>query len=119
MTERLDLPAWSAPRSTAHQRNRAHFAVDPDAASYSRSMTTAVLLAFSNGGKEFIDGAHVHGFRDGHLLIASGPPGAGLDAQIVGKVPVIDLAFAETCERDDTPKVGSDGSEWSMTWPDH
>jgi hypothetical protein len=30
-------------------------------------------------------------------------------------VPVIDLAFAEACERDGAPEAGSD---WSMTWPD-
>lgn len=82
-------------------------------------MTTAVLLAFSDGGKEFIGDTHVHGFRDGHLLIAAGAPGAGIDAQVVRTVPVIDLAFAETCERDDTREVGSGGCEWSMTWPDH
>ena len=78
-------------------------------------MATTVLLAFADGGKEFIDDTHVHGFRDGHLLIATGAPGAGLDAPVVRTVPVIDLAFAETCERDDMPEVGS---EWSMAWPD-
>ncbi|GAA4689783.1 hypothetical protein GCM10023349_00010 [Nocardioides conyzicola] len=59
-------------------------------------------MAFSNGVKEFVDGTHIHGFRDGHLLIASGAPGAGLDAQVVRRVATVDLAFAETCERDDT-----------------
>ena len=81
-------------------------------------MTIAVLLAYANGGKEFIDDSHVHGFRDGHLLIAIGPPGAGLDARVVRTVPVIDLAFVETCRRDETPEVGSGGSGWSMTWPE-
>ncbi|WP_395659577.1 hypothetical protein [Nocardioides sp.] len=81
-------------------------------------MTTAVLLGFADGGKEFIDDTHVHGFRDGQLLIATGAPGAALDAQIVRTVPVRDLAFAETCERDDAPEDGSGGPGWSMTWPD-
>jgi hypothetical protein len=76
-------------------------------------MTTAVLLAFADGGKEFIDDTHVHGFRDGHLQIATGAPGAGLDAKIVRTVPVMDLAFAETCERDDTPE---DDRAGSATW---
>lgn len=93
-------------------------AADPDVGSYSRGMTTAVLLAFANGGKEFVDDTHVHGFREGQLLIATGAPGAGLDAQIVRTVPVVDLAFAETCERDDAPDSGTDRSDWSMTWPD-
>jgi hypothetical protein len=43
-------------------------------------MTTAILLAFPDGREEFIDDAHMHGFRDEHLLIARGDPGAGLDA---------------------------------------
>jgi len=38
-----------------------------------------VLLAFSDGHNEFIDDAHVHGFRDDQLLIATGVPGAGAD----------------------------------------
>ena len=74
-------------------------------------------MAFSDGRKEFIDDTHVHGFREGRLLIASGAPG-GLDTQVVRTVPVTDLAFAETCERDDTPELGSGGSQWSLTWPD-
>ena len=81
-------------------------------------MTTAVLLAFSDGRKEFIDEAHVHGFRDGQLLIATGAPGAGLDAEVVRTVPVAELALAETCEKDDAAEDDtSDGSGWSMTWP--
>jgi hypothetical protein len=51
------------------------------------------------------------GFGRGQLLIATGTPGAGLDAQIVRTVPVVDLAFAETCERDDVPDSGTDRSE--------
>jgi hypothetical protein len=65
-------------------------------------MTTAVLLAFVDGGKEFIDDARVHGYREGHLQIATGATGAGLDATLVRTVPVVDLIFAETCERDDS-----------------
>ena len=78
-------------------------------------MTTAVLLAFVDGSKEFIDDAHVHGYREGHLQIATGVPGAGLDATVVRTVPVVDLVFAETCERDDDP---AGGYTWSTTWPD-
>ena len=88
------------------------------ACAYSRPMTTAVLLAFSGGGKEFIDDAHVHGFRDGHLLIATGAPGAGLDAHVVREVATADLSFAETCERDDTDDETTSGSTWSITWGD-
>ena len=82
-------------------------------------MTTAVMLAFLDGGKEFVGGAHIHGFRDGMLLIAADAPGAGLDAEIITSVPVADLAFAETCERDHRPEDSArDGSSWSMTWPE-
>lgn len=78
-------------------------------------MTMAVLLAFSDGSREFVADTHVHGFRQGHLLIASGVPGSGLDARVVRQVPVADLAYAETCDRDDQPESGSD---WAMHWPD-
>jgi hypothetical protein len=81
-------------------------------------MTTAVLLAFVDGGKELVNDTHVHGLLGGQLLIATGAPGAGLDAQIVRTVAVVDLAFAETCERDDAPDGGADKPEWSVTWPD-
>jgi hypothetical protein len=36
----------------------------------------------------------------------------------VRTVAVVDLAFAETCERDDAPDGGADKPEWSVTWPD-
>ena len=79
--------------------------------SYSRSLTTVLLLAFSDGHKEFIDDAHVHGFRDDQLLIATGVPGAGLTAELVRTVRVADLSLAETCARDDEPDDdGSGGS---------
>ena len=83
-------------------------------------MTTAVLLAFSDGSKEFIDGTHVHGFSDGHLLIASGAPGAGLDAEVVRRVATAGLNFAETCEREDTSddRDSASSSGWSASWPD-
>lgn len=82
-------------------------------------MTTAVLLAFSDGNKEFVREAHVHGFRDGMLLIAAGAPGAGVDAAVVRSVPVARLAFAETCQQDDEEADGAnEGSGWSMSWPD-
>jgi hypothetical protein len=80
-------------------------------------MTTAVLLAFANGGKEFVRDAHVHGLRDGMLLIATGAPGTGLDAEVSHTVPVADLAFAETCEQDESVEDDTESSSWSMSWP--
>ena len=85
-------------------------------------MATSVLLAFADGHKEFIDEAHVHGCRDGQLLIATGAPGAGMDAAVIRTVPVADLSFAETCELDDTPDPDpdsdSDGpSGRHIRWP--
>ena len=82
-------------------------------------MTTAVLLAFADGSKEFVREAHVHGFRDGSLLIAAGAPGAGLDAEVVRSVSVADLVFAETCEQDDVAAdEATERSDWSISWPD-
>ncbi len=82
-------------------------------------MTIAVLLAFSNGGKEFVRDAHVHGYRDGMLLIAEGAPGAGLDADVIRSESVAGLAFAETCEQDDAGEdEPADRSGRSISWPD-
>jgi len=81
-------------------------------------MTIAVLLAFLDGHKEFVPATHVHGFRDGRLLIATGTPGAGLDAEVVRTVAVAELAFAETCEQHDPREDDADGPDWSMTWPE-
>jgi hypothetical protein len=57
---------------------------------------TGVFLSFPDGRREYIDDAHVHGFRDGDLLIALGPAEAGLHAEVVRRVPVAHLAFADT-----------------------
>ena len=77
-----------------------------------------VLLAFLDGTKEFVPGTHVHGMRDGNLLLAAGLPGAGLDAEVVRSVPLTDLTFAETCIRDEEQDDGetSRGGTWSMGW---
>ena len=89
------------------------------AASYSQLMTTAVLLAFSDERKEFIDETHIHGYRDGELFIGTGAPGAGVDAEVVRTVLVEELAFAETCEKDDSLEDDTgDGPGWLMTWSD-
>jgi len=37
-------------------------------------MTTAVLLITRDGVKEFVRECHVHGVREGRLLLASGEP---------------------------------------------
>lgn len=59
-------------------------------------MTTAVLLITRDGVKEFVRECHVHGVRDGRLLLASGEPGAGLDAKIIREVELSGLHHAET-----------------------
>jgi hypothetical protein len=56
-------------------------------------MATSVLLAFTDGRKEFVDEAHVHGCRDGQLIIATGVPSAGMDAEVIRTVPVADRNF--------------------------
>lgn len=61
-------------------------------------MATAVLLITRDGVKEFVRECHVHGVRDGRLLIASGEPGAGLDAKVTREVDLSDLHYAETVE---------------------
>ena len=76
-----------------------------------------VLLAFIDGTKEFVAASHVHGVRDGNLLLAAGLPGAGLDAEVVRSVPLTDLTFAETCMRDEeSGDQASGGGTWSMGW---
>jgi len=81
-------------------------------------MMTAVLLAFVDGSKQIVDDVHVHGVRDAMLQLATGEPGAGVDAVVVRTVPLVDLFFAETC-RDDEDGDESDtstGSTWFMSW---
>ena len=77
---------------------------------------SAVLLAFVDGSKQFVDDVHVHGVRDGLLQLATGEPG-GLDAEVVRTVPVAELYFAETCatayEADESDD--SAGSTWFMS----
>jgi hypothetical protein len=79
------------------------------------SIHTGVYLSLADGSKEFIDEAHVHGFREGDLLIASGPAEGGLDAEVIRRVAVTRLAFAETRN-----VVGSgepdDGPSWTIAW---
>jgi hypothetical protein len=80
-------------------------------------MVTSVLLAFADGRKEFIDDAHIHGCRDGKLLIATGIPGAGMDAEVIRTVAVAELKFAETCEIDDTADADPDAQTgWHIGW---
>lgn len=81
-------------------------------------MRIGVLLAFLDGRKEFVPTTHVHGFRDGRLLIATGTPGAGLDADVIRRVAVADLAFAETCEEHDPGDDDAAGPDWSVSSPD-
>jgi len=75
---------------------------------------TAVLLAFVDGSKQFVDDVHVHGVRDGLLQLATGEPGAGADAVIVRTVAVAELYFAETCAKDaqGDESDDSEGSTW-------
>ncbi len=64
--------------------------------------------------------SHVHGFRDGMLLVAASTPGRGLDADVIRSVPLADLAFAETCEQDDSAEdeEPSEHSGWTASWQD-
>lgn len=79
--------------------------------------STDVFLEFRDGTRENIGNAHVHGFRDGHLLVATGPAENGLDARVIRKVDVSRLALAETREVAD-PSEPDDGPNWTMSWPD-
>ena len=64
-------------------------------------MTTAVLLIDRDGAKEFVRDSHVHGVRDGRLLLATGEPGAGLSARVIREVELAELTYAETVTQDD------------------
>jgi len=59
----------------------------------------AVKLDFTDGTSKFLDDVHVHGISDGLLLLASGQPGAGLDADVVETVALDSLRRVESCER--------------------
>ena len=76
----------------------------------------AVRLEFVDGSKEFVDDVHVHGIRDGELLLAAGQPGAGLDADVVTKVPLDTLRSVETCEGSlhDKDDSGGDTSSFRL-----
>ena len=63
-------------------------------------MTTAVLLIRHDGAKEFVRDCHVHGVRDGKLLLATGSPGAGLDASVIREIALAELSYAETVTHD-------------------
>ena len=80
-------------------------------------MVTAVRLRYTDGSVEFVRATHVHGIRNGELLLASGRPGAGFDADVVRRVSIASLTGVETCS-----ESRSDGapeqSSWTMTWDD-
>jgi hypothetical protein len=83
---------------------------------HTRCVTTAVLLISREGIKEFVRDSHIHGIREGRLLLATGRPGAGLDANITREVDLADLAYAETVQQEaDTPEAET-GSDWAMGW---
>lgn len=50
---------------------------------HTRWVPTAVLLIRSDGSKEFVRNSHIHGVREGQLLLATGRPGAGLNASVI------------------------------------
>jgi hypothetical protein len=80
-------------------------------------LRAVVVLAFADGHKEFVQDTHLHGYRDGQLQLAAGPPGAGPDVEVVRTVPVADLVFAETASRDEhADDGGSSGPAWRMGW---
>ena len=80
-----------------------------------RVVTVSVLLVDHQGTKEFVEACHVHGVRDGHLLLASGVPGGGLDAEVIREVDLGDIAYVETVTK--APDSSRDGEAgWSVTW---
>ena len=79
-------------------------------------MTTAVLLIGRDGDKEFVRDTHIHGIREGRLLLATGPPGTGLDANVTREVLLVDLVYAETVQQEaDAPESETDNG-WTMGW---
>lgn len=82
----------------------------------STATDTVVLLIFKDGNKTFLEGTHIHGVRDGQVLVAANPPGAGLGADIVRQVALSDLVSAETCSADTMPDDPSTGPAWRMGW---
>lgn len=74
------------------------------------------MLVSRDGTKEFVRDSHVHGVRDGRLLLATGRPGAGLDANVIREVELSELAYVETVgQESDTAE--SERGGWPMGWP--
>ena len=83
---------------------------------HTRRVKTAVLLISRDGTKEFVRDSHVHGVREGRLVLASGSSGAGLDADVTREVDLADLAYAETVGQEDEDPEAETGSGWGMRW---
>jgi hypothetical protein len=77
----------------------------------------AVLIVYADGSKEFVDGVHVHGFRDGQLQLADGDPGAGLDAHVVREIDLRTVKFVETVSTVDDEEDAGVGPDWSVGSP--
>ena len=83
---------------------------------HTRYVPTAVRLIRSDGSKEFVRDSHIHGVREGRLLLATGRPGAGLDAFVIREVGLADLVSAETVEQEADPREPETRSGWVMGW---
>jgi hypothetical protein len=77
---------------------------------------TAVLLIDRDGAKEFVADCHVHGVRDGRLLLATGKPGGGLDASITREVDLADVVYVETVGQEDEMSEEAPSASWYMEW---
>ena len=78
-------------------------------------MSTAVRLGWHDGSSEFVRECHVHGVQGSRLLLATGEPGAGVDAEVIREVPLSGLTTAETVTQDDADD-DSDGGSWRMSF---
>lgn len=83
---------------------------------HTRWVPTAVLLIRSDGSKECVRNSHIHGVREGQLLLATGRPGAGLDVSVIREVGLADLVSAETVEQEADPRQTERRSGWVMGW---
>jgi hypothetical protein len=97
-------PTWNDERVPQHESG----------VSDEQPRVLAVLVIYGDGSKEFVDNSHVHGVRNGHVLLATGAPGAGLDAQIVRELDLANVVFVETVSKQDEDEEQAEGPDWFM-----
>lgn len=81
-------------------------------------MTTTVLLWDRAENIEAVEDCHIHGIRDGHLILANSDPGDGLDAVVIREISLADISKAETVRPSIEEVDGAGSGGWTISWGD-